>query len=179
MATSRGGEFKLKTGSGPPKKSGDGYGGKKVPCGPGHEMKDQTLAKLGLKRIDDGKIAQLVVIKVKGFDGLNVYVTNAVVTGDDVMLDGVPVAPGTEEPDFTMLPSQCCPVAQRQIRTAGCNAQYPGGAWGIQEFPEGFEDPHDAVMRTVAAAKEDKPREIVLVKDQKAEVLDVEAASGA
>lgn len=129
-----------------------------LPCGPGHDLTLTSCAKLGLKPLSDDAKPWLVVLRVIGFDKMKVLVKNAVVDTDSLELDGVPVPRGTRNPEFTMLPEQCCPIAQRQIRVAGGNAQFPGGAWGIQEFPEGTKDPHVQLMEDMQKRKDmEKP----------------------
>ena len=76
-----------------------------------------------------------------GFDKLNVSVSNAVVDIDTLELNGVTIPRGTIEPEFSLTPAQCCPVAQRQIRVGGSGVQFPGGAWGVQELSESTELP--------------------------------------
>jgi len=113
--------------------------------GSGHSWKAETMAKFHLKYTDSSKPAYMVFMKKKGKgakqfvhpypdvapdwatedDGytgpqeVTVQVQNATVIEDGLECDGSPVPVGTTDPEFSILTTSCCPVAQQHLRVGG------------------------------------------------------------
>jgi len=105
-----------------------------VICGPGHPMRDETLARLNLKRKDDTKDSPMIVLGVHGTECLTVLVLNATVVEEGLFEDGVAVPIGKDDPIFEMPPSACCPGVQGTVRTKGYGN--PGGAYALEVVDE-------------------------------------------